>query len=47
MEMCIAFYLHKQIYILFDVPEDSQFLDEILAMEPVNLRGELLNIINA
>jgi hypothetical protein len=41
MEMAIAFYLNKPIYILNDVPAASKFLEEILGMAPIVLHGDL------
>ena len=41
MEMAIAFYLNKPIFILNDVPEESTFLEEIKGMEPVLLHGDV------
>lgn len=40
MEMGIAFFLKKPIYILNDCPSDSPLLDEILGLEPVFLKGD-------
>lgn len=41
MEMAIAFYLKKPIYILNSQPQDSPLIDEILGLEPVFLNGDL------
>lgn len=41
MEMTIAFYLRKPIFILNDVPEESAFLEEILGLNPIVLHGSL------
>ncbi len=46
MEMALAFYFKKPIYILNEVPDDSPFLEEILGFEPVVLHGKLANIKN-
>lgn len=40
IEMALGFYLNKPIYILNDIPEASNFLEEIIAMEPVVLKGD-------
>jgi hypothetical protein len=40
MEMAIAFYLKKPIFILNDIPEESMFLEEIKGMTPVLLYGK-------
>lgn len=45
MEMAIAFYLKKPIYILNDVPAESPFLEEILGMQPITLHGDLQPLI--
>ena len=39
IEMALAFYLDKPIYILNDIPEQSTFLEEIIAMAPIVLHG--------
>lgn len=44
MEMGIAFYLRKLIFILNEVPEDSAFLDEILGLAPAVLHGKLASL---
>lgn len=41
MEMSLAFYLKKPIYIINDLPEDSPYLEEIIGMEPIILKGDL------
>ena len=41
MEMAIAFYLKKPIYILNEIPEQSKFLEEIKGMGAVPLLGHL------
>lgn len=41
MEMALAFHLHKPIYLLNDIPQESAFLEEILGMGPVALHGQL------
>jgi diphthamide synthase subunit DPH2 len=42
MEMAIAFFLKKQIYILNNVSKKSSFYEEIMAMEPIFLKSQLL-----
>ena len=39
IEMALAFYLNKPIYILNDIPKQSTFLEEIIAMAPIVLHG--------
>ena len=46
MEMAIAFYLNKHIYILNDKPVDSPLIDEILGLEPIFLQGDINLLIN-
>lgn len=41
MEMAIAFYLKKPIYVLNGQPEDSPLIDEILGLEPIFLKGNI------
>tara|TARA_B100001105_G_scaffold253641_1_gene247603 strand:- start:1311 stop:1754 length:444 start_codon:yes stop_codon:yes gene_type:complete len=40
MEMAVAFYLRKPIYILNGRPDDSPLIDEILGLEPIFLNGD-------
>lgn len=41
MEMGLAFYLRKPIYILNELPEDSPFEEELKGFRPIILHGEL------
>ncbi len=41
MEMAVAFYLHKPIYILNGIPAQSPLLDEIMGLEPTSLDGDI------
>lgn len=41
MEMAVAFYLKKPVYVLNDTPEDSPLIDEILGLEPIFLKGDI------
>ena len=45
MEMTVAFYLKKPIYVLNDIPEDSSFLEEIMGVGSIPLHGELETLI--
>ena len=45
MEMALAFYLRKQIYVLYGCPERSPLRDEILALSPMFLNGDMTKII--
>lgn len=44
MEMALAFYLKKPIYVLHGIPEDSPLIDEILGLEPTFLAGDIRKI---
>lgn len=44
MEMAVAFYLKKQIFILNELPEESSYLEEIIGLEPVVLHGEVIKL---
>jgi len=41
MEMALAFYLRKPIFIINGMPKASAFLDEITGMAPIALHGRL------
>ena len=41
MEMAIGFHLQLPIYLLNDIPEESPFLEEIIGLESVPLKGYL------
>jgi hypothetical protein len=41
MEMALAFYLHKPIFILNEIPAESAFLEEVMGMRPVVLHGKI------
>lgn len=44
MEMGMAYVNDKKIFLLNDMPIDSAYLDEIKAMNPICLHGDLNNI---
>ncbi len=44
MEMAIAFYLHKPIFLLNDVPAESAYEEEIRGLGSVPLQGNLAKI---
>ncbi len=46
MEMAVAFYLKKPIFILNDQPADSPLIDEILGLEPIFLKGNISKLQN-
>lgn len=46
MEMAIAFYLKKPIYVLNGEPENSSLIDEILGLEPTFLNGDISKLKN-
>lgn len=41
MEMSLAFYLHKPIFIMNDIPQESAYLEEIIGMGSVALKGRI------
>ncbi|MBZ9572115.1 hypothetical protein KJA15_02190 [Patescibacteria group bacterium] len=43
-EIAVAYYLNKPIYILNPVPEEMPYTEEIKAMEPIVLNGNLEKI---
>lgn len=47
MEMAVAFSQQKAIFLLHDIPDSSPFLDEIIGLNPVALKGNLGSITNA
>lgn len=44
IEMGVAFYLGKTIFILNDVPKESSFYEELVGMNPIVLHGALNNL---
>ena len=44
MEMAVAFFLHKKIFILHDKPDDSPLIDEILGLKPVFLNSDITKL---
>jgi hypothetical protein len=44
MEMAIAFYLNKPIFVINEVPGESPFLEEIIGLNPVVLHGMAENL---
>lgn len=40
MEMALAFYLKKSIFILNEIPNESSFLEEIIGLNPIVLHGK-------
>lgn len=47
MEMGVAFFLKKPIYVLNDQPDDSPLIDEILGLEPVFLKGDITKLVGS
>ena len=41
MEMALAFYMEKPIFILNEIPEESNFVEEIKGFIPVVLHGKI------
>ena len=44
IEMGQAYVNCKRIYLLYDLPKDSAYIDEIESMDPICLHGDLNNI---
>jgi hypothetical protein len=44
VEMAVAFYLNKPIYVLNELPEESSFLEEIISLGSISLHGKLQNL---
>lgn len=45
MEITIAYYLKKKIFLLYDIDQKSAILEEIYGVNPVILNGKLSNIV--
>jgi hypothetical protein len=43
MEMALALYLKKPIFLLDEIPDESPFLEEIIGMFPIVLHGKISN----
>ena len=41
MEMALAFYQNKPIFLLNKIPDESAFLEEIKGMQPITLNGDM------
>lgn len=46
MEMSMAYVNNKRIFFLNDIPREVPYLDEIKAMDPICLQGDLVRIRN-
>jgi hypothetical protein len=44
IEMSLAFYLNKPIFVLNELPEESSFIEEIRGMGPVVLHGDITTL---
>jgi hypothetical protein len=44
MELAIAYYLHKQIYVLNDVNPNNSTYEEVMGMGVISLHGDLTNL---
>ena len=44
LEIGFAYVNDKKIFILNDIPQDSDFIDELVAMQPMVLKGDLSKI---
>lgn len=47
MEMALAFYLNKPIFILNEIPKESAFLEEIIGLQPIVLHGKVEDLTKA
>ena len=47
MEMALAFYLKKPIFLLNDIPTESPFLEEIIGVGSVPLHGKIEDLTTA
>lgn len=45
MEMALAFWLKKPIYLMNDIPEESKFLEEIKGVGSIPLQGDIDRLI--
>ena len=45
LEMVLAYYLHKPIFLLNNIPSDMPYTEEIKALEPLVV-GSLINFVN-
>ncbi len=41
MEMAIAFFQQKPIFLMNEIPEESNFLEEIIGLNPIVLHGNI------
>ncbi len=41
MEMALAFYLGKPIFLMNEIPKESVFLEEIIGLGPITLNGRV------
>lgn len=41
MEMVLAYHYKKPIYVLNDAPKESGFIEEILGLKPIFMKGDL------
>lgn len=44
MEMALAFWLKKPIFVLHEIPEDSPFAEEIIGLGSIPLHGKVTDI---
>ena len=44
IEMGQAYVNNKKIFLLYDLPKDSDYIDEIESMDPICLHGDIENI---
>jgi len=47
MEMALAFYMNKPIFLMNEVPEESSFTEEIIGLGPIVLHGKLESLVRS
>lgn len=45
LEMGYAFAVGKKVFVLFDLPKDSPYKEELLGLQPIILNGDISNIL--
>jgi len=46
MEMALAFHLEKPVFVLNEIPTESNFVEEIKGLNPIVLHGKLDGLVN-
>ncbi len=45
MEMALAFFQKKPIFILHDIPHESPLIEEVLGVLPITLKGDIKSLV--